>query len=78
VVQRSLSARGYDLSLAGKWLASPYISFWIYFILAVLCATISWYGVEQPFNNLKKLFDYVMPKKKERDPHTANEVSQKN
>jgi peptidoglycan/LPS O-acetylase OafA/YrhL len=64
IVQRILSVRGYDLSPAGKWLASPYISFWIYFILAVACATISWYGIEQPFNNLKKLFDYVMPKKK--------------
>jgi peptidoglycan/LPS O-acetylase OafA/YrhL len=40
-------------------LSSPYISFWIYFVLAVGCATISWYCIEQPFNNLKKLFDYV-------------------
>ena len=77
-VQRSLSEWGYDLSSAGKWLASPYISFWIYFILAVLCATISWYCVEQPFNNLKKLFDYVMPKKRETDSHAAKEISPKN
>jgi peptidoglycan/LPS O-acetylase OafA/YrhL len=66
LVQRLISVRGYDLSAAGKWLSSPYISFWIYFVLAVACATISWYGVEQPFNNLKKLFDYVMPGKKKR------------
>jgi peptidoglycan/LPS O-acetylase OafA/YrhL len=64
ILQRALSLRGYDLSSAGKWLSSPYISFWIYFVLAIACATISWYCVEQPFNNLKKLFDYVMPKKK--------------
>jgi peptidoglycan/LPS O-acetylase OafA/YrhL len=64
MVQRIVSTAGYDLSAAGKWLSSPYISFWIYFVLAVACATISWYGVEQPFNNLKNLFDYVMPKKK--------------
>ena len=63
-VQHSLSAGGYDLSVAGKLLASPYISFWIYFIIAVACATISWYCVEKPFNNFKKLFDYVIPKKK--------------
>jgi peptidoglycan/LPS O-acetylase OafA/YrhL len=78
VIQRTLSTYGYDLSAAGKWLASPYISFWIYFILAVACATISWYCVEQPFNNLKKLFDYVRPKKKASIPHTANESSTKN
>ncbi len=78
LVQRSLSEQGYDLSAAGKWLASPYISFWIYFILAVICATISWYCVEQPFNNLKKLFDYVMPKKKEAAQHPAKEISTKN
>ncbi len=48
----------------GKWLASPFISFWVYFLLAVGCATLSWYCLEQPFNNLKKLFDYVKPKKK--------------
>lgn len=67
VLQRVLSAKGYDLSALGKTLASPYISFWIYFILAIGCATISWYCLEQPFNNFKKLFDYVIPKKKEVD-----------
>jgi peptidoglycan/LPS O-acetylase OafA/YrhL len=59
IVQRNFIGRGLDLSAAGKWLASPYISFWIYFILAIGCATISWYCVEQPFNNLRKLVDYV-------------------
>jgi peptidoglycan/LPS O-acetylase OafA/YrhL len=59
VAQHYLIRRGYDLSAAGKVLASPYISFWIYFSLAIGCATISWYCLEQPFNNLKKLFDYV-------------------
>ncbi len=63
IVQRGLSNKGYDLSAAGKLLASPFISFWIYFLLAVGCATISWYCLEQPFNNLKKLFDYVIPRR---------------
>jgi peptidoglycan/LPS O-acetylase OafA/YrhL len=63
IAQHALVGSGYDLSSAGKIFASPYISFWIYFILAVGCATFSWYCVEQPFNNLKKLFDYVMPRK---------------
>jgi peptidoglycan/LPS O-acetylase OafA/YrhL len=63
IAQHALIGSGYDLSSAGKIFASPYISFWIYFILAVGCATFSWYCVEQPFNNLKKLFDYVMPRK---------------
>jgi len=63
IVQQAISAKGYDLSALGKFLSSPYISFWIYFILSVACASISWYFVEEPFNNLKKLFDYVRPKK---------------
>lgn len=58
-VQRYLVPRGFDLSGAGKVLSSPFISFWIYFLLAIGCASVSWYFVEQPFNNLKKLFDYV-------------------
>ena len=71
--QRMLSVRGYDLSGAGKLLASPYISFWIYFVIAVACATISWYCVEKPFNNFKKLFNYVIPKKKENNGKLAKE-----
>jgi peptidoglycan/LPS O-acetylase OafA/YrhL len=67
-----MNEKGYDLSGAGKLLSSPYISFWIYFILAVACATISWYCVEQPFNNLKKLFDYVIPKKKKENQQNSN------
>jgi len=77
LVQRVLSRQGYDLSALGKWLASPYISFWIYFILAVGCATVSWYLVEQPFNNLKKLFGYVMPKKKRPEQTPATRISRK-
>jgi peptidoglycan/LPS O-acetylase OafA/YrhL len=64
LIQRALTNRGYDLSVLGKFLASPYISFWIYFSISIGCATISWYCLEKPFNNLKKLFDYVVPKKK--------------
>ncbi len=71
LLQHRMSGWGYDLSAAGKMLASPYISFWIYFALAVACATLSWYLVEQPFNNLRKLFDYVMPKKKGQNQSAA-------
>ena len=71
IVQRVMNEKGYDLSATGRLLASPYISFWIYFILAIGCASISWYGVEQPFNNLKKLFDYVIPKKKKENQEKA-------
>jgi peptidoglycan/LPS O-acetylase OafA/YrhL len=62
-VQHALSKEGYDLSSIGKLLSSPYVGFWVYFALSIACATFSWYLVEQPFNNLKKLFDYVIPKK---------------
>jgi len=44
--QRTLSNWGYDLSAAGKFLGSSYVSFWIYFVIAVACATISWYCLE--------------------------------
>lgn len=53
VIQRSLAESGYDFKFSLKWLDSPYISFWIYFVIAVLCANISWYLVEQPFNRLR-------------------------
>ena len=72
-VQQALTRRGYDLSVAGKLLSSPYISFWIYFALAIACATISWYCLEHPFNNLKKFFDYIMSKKKGENLQAATE-----
>lgn len=55
---------GYDLSFIGKLADSPYGAFFIYMILAIACASISWYCLEQPINNLKKLVSYVWPKKK--------------
>ncbi len=68
VLQRTLNARGYNLASTAKFLASPYISFWIYFGVAVGCATISWFLIEKPFNRLKKLFQYVQsPKKKNQE-----------
>jgi len=70
-LQGELGKQGYDLSFVGKWLASPYISFWIYFLMAIACAAISWYCLEKPFNNLKKLFDYVKPKRKKDIPPKA-------
>ncbi len=71
IAQHALIGSGYDLSSAGKIFASPYVSFWIYFILAIGCATISWYCVEQPFNNLKKIFNYVIPRKAKSTKHKA-------
>lgn len=62
--QPRLIREGYDLSILGKWLASPFVSFWLYFLLAIGCATISWYCLEQPFNNIRKLFAYVKPRMK--------------
>jgi peptidoglycan/LPS O-acetylase OafA/YrhL len=63
-LQPRLGKYGYDLSFVGKWIASPYVSFWVYFLMAVACATISWYCLEKPFNNFRKLFYYVKPKLK--------------
>ena len=53
----------YDLSALRRLADSPFVSFWIYMILAIACASISWYSLEQPINNLKRLFAYVIPKK---------------
>jgi peptidoglycan/LPS O-acetylase OafA/YrhL len=61
-IQHWLIKEGYDLSFVGKWLGSPFISFWIYFLVAVGCASISWYCLEQPFNKFRKLIEYVKPK----------------
>ena len=62
---------GYDLSPIARFAESSYGGFWIFMLLAIGCATISWYCLEQPMNNLKKLFAYIMPKKK-----TAEEKKQ--
>jgi len=59
LIQRAMANAGYDLSALGKFLASPYISFWIYFAISIACASLSWFCLEKPFNNLKKLFEYV-------------------
>ncbi len=59
LIQRKMMGEGYDLSAAGKFIASPYISFWIYFAISIACASISWYCLERPFNKLKRLFEYV-------------------
>ena len=37
IVQLSLGRKGIDLSAAGKLFSSPYVSFWIYFIIAIIC-----------------------------------------
>jgi len=59
LIQRAMTHAGYDLSALGKFISSPYISFWIYFAISIACASISWFCLEKPFNNLKKLFEYV-------------------
>lgn len=64
LVHRGLLQRGFDLSYLEKLMGSSYFSFTVYFLMAIGCATISWYCLEKPFNNLKRLFRYTMPKKK--------------
>ena len=66
MVQQSMMKSGYDLSALEKFIASPYISFWIYFAISIGCATVSWYCLEKPFNNLKRLFEYVKKTKSKR------------
>ncbi len=51
--------QGTDLQGLRQFLENPYIIFWIGLVIAMGLATISWYCIELPFNNLKKLFDYV-------------------
>lgn len=63
-IDRTIIRNGYSLSFVEKMMASPYVSFLIYFLMAVGCATISWYCLEKPFNSLKRLFSYSLPKKK--------------
>jgi peptidoglycan/LPS O-acetylase OafA/YrhL len=74
VAQRYFS--GYDLSAVGKLAESPFASFWIFMILAIGCASISWYCLEQPVNQLRKLVFYVMPKKKSTGEKAPEELSE--
>ncbi len=67
---------GYDLSAIGKLAESPFTSFWIYMILAIGCASISWYCLEQPIDNIRKLIFYVMPKKKMTEEKKPGELSE--
>ncbi len=53
---------GYDLSAIGRLAESPFGGFWIYILLAIGCATVSWYCLEQPIDRLRKLIFYVKPK----------------
>jgi peptidoglycan/LPS O-acetylase OafA/YrhL len=53
VVHRALAERGYEFKAITYLLESRYVDFCIYFAMAVLCANISWYRVEQPFNRLR-------------------------
>lgn len=55
---------GYDLSAIGRLAESPYGGFLIYMTLAIGCASISWYCLEQPIDRLRKLIFYVKPKNK--------------
>jgi peptidoglycan/LPS O-acetylase OafA/YrhL len=56
--------QGWDPARIREWVQSPFISFWIYLLIAIGLATLSWYCVEQPFNNIRKLIFYVSTKKK--------------
>jgi len=63
-VNRGLLMRGYNISFLERWFSNPYFSFLAYFLMAVVCATLSWYCLEKPLNNLKRFFAYSMPKRK--------------
>jgi len=58
---------GYDLSAIGRLAESPFAGFWIYMLLAIGCATVSWYCLEQPIDRLRKLIFYVKPKSSTRE-----------
>jgi peptidoglycan/LPS O-acetylase OafA/YrhL len=67
---------GYDLSEIGKLAESPFASFWIFMVLAIGCASVSWYCLEQPINQLRKLIFYVIPKKKKTEEKVSGELSE--
>ena len=65
--------RGIDLTGLRNFTSIPWVSFIIYASISVLCASISWYLLEQPLNNLRRLVVYVMKGRKEALP-TATQV----
>lgn len=65
-MQTNMIHLGLDLSFLGKWLGSPFVSFWIYLLLAIGLASISWFCLERPILRLNRLFEYVKPKSRKK------------
>ncbi|HEY4156186.1 MAG TPA: acyltransferase [Puia sp.] len=65
---------GCDLSVIGRAAESRYGGFWIYMLLAIACASISWYGLEQPIDRLRKRIFYVRPKDQAGKGKTADSL----
>ena len=60
---------GIDLFPLSEFFAIPIVSFFIYLLLSIALAALSWHFLERPISNLKQLFMYKTPQKK-----TAPEV----
>ncbi|PWT75426.1 MAG: hypothetical protein C5B59_08895 [Bacteroidetes bacterium] len=64
-VSEFASGKGVSLAPLGNFLAKPFVNFIFYFITTVTLATLSWYLLEQPFNNLKRFIRIGRPKAKD-------------
>jgi len=65
---------GIDLNPLAMFLAIPVVSFFIYLLLSIALAALSWHFLERPISNLKQLFLYKAPPKKI-SPDSENEVT---
>ena len=74
---------GINLYPVSEFLAIPVVSFFIYLLLSIALAALSWHFLEKPISNLKQLFTYKAPPKtnlpdleKEGTPETENVINQ--
>jgi len=54
---------GIDLNPLALFLAVPIVSFFIYLLLSIALAALSWHFLERPISNFKRLFMYKAPQK---------------
>ena len=67
-----------DLTGFINFLALPLVSFFIYFVLSVALAALSWHFLEKPISNLKRLFIYNQQKKVTFAPAESKQVNEIN